>query len=112
MHSAHTKCLAVQFTSEGFHLLKMAGHSGIHGLCIPLKIVVGVAAPMGSGLAGLLPRLSMIAGNVNGPVHMDQAVHNSMVGPARTGVPAVDHSVATADQPPARGHKQTRGGHA
>ena len=104
MHSAHTECLAVQFTSEGFHLLKMAVDSGKDGLCIPLKVVVGVAAPMGSGLAGLLPRLSTIAANVDGPVYMDQAVHDSMVGPARTGVPAVDHSVATADQPPARGH--------
>ena len=87
----------MELTSEGFHLVKVAVHSGIHGLCVPLKGVVSFAAPMGSDPAGLLPRLSAIAGNVDGPVHMDQAVHHSMVGPARIGVPAVNHTVAAAN---------------
>ena len=97
----------VQLTSEGFHLIKVAVHSGMHCLCVPLKVVVGFAAPTGSGLAGLLPRLGPVTGNVDGPVHMDQAVHHSMVGPTRAGVSAVDHSVAAANQPPAGGHEHT-----
>ena len=94
-------CLEVQPTFEGFHVLKVPRHCSIHGLCVPLDEVIIEAAPVGTSLARLLPRLDLVAGNVDGPVHMGQAVHQSTVVLPRDGIPAVHHSVAAANQPPA-----------
>ena len=97
-------------TFKGFHVLKVPLHRGIHCLSVPLDGVVICTAPVGAGLAGLLSSLYLVAGNVDGSMHMDEAVHQSTIILARDGVPAVDHTVAAADQPPAGDDGQIRGG--
>ena len=93
----------MQPTCEGFHVLKVPLHSSMQGLCVPFNSVIICAAPVGTGLAGLLPSLDLVASNIDGPMHMGQAVHQCTIVFARDGVPAVHHSIAAADQPPARG---------
>ena len=106
------KCLAVQPTFEGFHGLKVPRHSSINGLCVPFKGVITLAAAVGTGFAGLLPSLDLVAGDVDGAMYMGQAVHQSTIILARDGVPAVHHSVAAADQPPAGDGRQITGNRA